>query len=84
MLHCSDRTDAATDSDTAVLTRLAATIHDRRTVLGVSQRELATRAGVDRTFLSGVESGKRNPTIAMLGKLAIGLETTVAALTAHL
>ncbi len=83
-MHCSDFADAVADRASTILARLGATIRDRRTTLGVSQRELAARAGVDRAFLNGVENGRRNPTLAMLAKLAAGLDTTVGALTAHL
>lgn len=79
-MHCSD----LDSEDSTILARMGATIRDQRAALGVSQRELATRAGVDRAFLNGVESGKRNPTLAMMGKLAAGLDTTVGALTKHL
>lgn len=83
-MHCSDLADAAADSGPTILARLGAAIRGRRTALGVSQRELAARAGVDRAFLNGVENGRRNPTLAMLAKLADGLGTTVGALTSNL
>lgn len=79
-MHCSD----LDSDDSTILARMGVAIRDQRAALGVSQRELAARAGVDRAFLNGVESGKRNPTLAMLGKLAAGLDTTVGALTKHL
>lgn len=40
---------------------------------GLSQEELADRAGIHRTYVSGVERGVRNPTITVLEKLAAGL-----------
>lgn len=40
---------------------------------GLSQEELADRSGLDRTYISGVERGVRNPTVAVLGKIASGL-----------
>jgi transcriptional regulator with XRE-family HTH domain len=44
--------------------------------LGVSQEELAFRADLHRTYVSGVERGIRNPTILILGRLAkaLGIE----------
>jgi transcriptional regulator with XRE-family HTH domain len=49
----------------------------------VSQEELADRAGVDRTYVSGIERGVRNPTIAIVARLAAQLGTTAAALLEH-
>lgn len=40
---------------------------------GWSQEEFADRAGLHRTYVSGVERGVRNPTVTVLEKLAIGL-----------
>jgi transcriptional regulator with XRE-family HTH domain len=44
--------------------------------LGVSQEELAFRADLHRTYVSGVERGIRNPTVLILGRLAkaLGIE----------
>ena len=42
---------------------------------GLSQEKLAFKADVDRTYLAGVEQGKRNPSIKSLEKIinALGL-----------
>jgi len=48
---------------------------------GVSQEELAARAGLHRTYISGVERGVRNPTIVVLEKVADALGVELAALT---
>lgn len=45
-----------------------------REELGVSQEELAFRAGLHRTYISGVERGIRNPTVTVLGKIAEALD----------
>ena len=39
----------------------------------ISQEELAFRAELDRTYISGLECGKRNPTLKILVKLAVSL-----------
>jgi transcriptional regulator with XRE-family HTH domain len=40
---------------------------------GLSQEELAHRARIHQTYLSGVEGGKRNPSIGVLGRIARSL-----------
>ena len=45
--------------------------------LGVSQEELAFRAGLHRTYVSGVERGVRNPTVVILGRLAKALTVSL-------
>jgi transcriptional regulator with XRE-family HTH domain len=42
--------------------------------LGLSQEELGFRADLDRTYVSGVERGVRNPTIVIIGRLADALK----------
>jgi len=39
--------------------------------MNVSQEELAFRAELDRTYVSGVERQKRNPTIKSLSRIII-------------
>jgi transcriptional regulator with XRE-family HTH domain len=45
-----------------------------RTRLGISQEELAFRADLHRTYVSGVERGVRNPTVLIVGRLAKALD----------
>ena len=40
---------------------------------GLSQSELATRAGISASYLSQLESGKRDGTVEVLSALAAGL-----------
>lgn len=49
-----------------------------RSRLGVSQEELAFRAGVDRTFVSRIERGIRQPTITTLIGLGLALGVSAA------
>jgi transcriptional regulator with XRE-family HTH domain len=44
-----------------------------RLELGLSQEELAFRAELDRTYVSGVERGVRNPTVLVIAQLAEAL-----------
>lgn len=43
----------------------------------VSQEELAFRADIDRSYLSQIESGKRNPSLKLLANLARSLNVEV-------
>lgn len=45
-----------------------------RIAAGLSQEELAFRAGMKRSYLSDLERGTRNPTVRALGRLAAALE----------
>ena len=47
----------------------------QRHVLGLSQEELAWRAGLNRTYVTDVERGSRNLSLSTLEKLAAALET---------
>jgi CheY-like chemotaxis protein len=59
---------------------LGATIKNKRSTLGISQEELAYRAGLHRTYVSDVERGMRNPSIESIEKLAGALEISVSML----
>lgn len=47
---------------------------------GLSQERLAHDAGLDRTYVGGIERGKRNPSIGVVAQLAAALGTSVVAL----
>jgi len=59
---------------------LGAAIRRERSVLSISQGELASRAGLHRTYVSDVERGTRNPSIQSIEKLARALHVSVATL----
>lgn len=44
---------------------------------GLSQEKLALKAGIDRTYLAGIETGKRNATLLSLEKVAIALDISI-------
>ena len=48
--------------------------------MNISQEELAFRAGVDRTFVSRIERGIRQPTITTLVGLGLALGISAAEL----
>ena len=51
-----------------------------RVALGLSQEDFAGRVGLDRTYVSGIERGLRNPTLLVLLRLAQALEVPVTEL----
>ncbi len=46
----------------------------------LSQEELSFRSGLTRAYLSGLEAGRRNPTIVSLHKLAEALGVDIESL----
>lgn len=53
-------------------------LRNARHRVGLSQEGLAAKAGLDRTYVSGVERGTRNPTLAAMRKLADGAEIALS------
>ncbi len=56
-------------------------IRERRRSLGWTQEELADYAGIDRSYVGGVERGDRNLTFTVLCRLCVPLQCDVAELT---
>lgn len=50
-----------------------AVVREQRTAAGLSQERLALDAGVDRTFVSQIERGIRQPSLTTIWKLAEAL-----------
>ena len=48
-----------------------------RLAKGLSQEELAFRAGVHRTYLGGIERGERNPSLKNIAAIAKALDSTL-------
>lgn len=59
---------------------LAQNVKAARIGLDLSQEALALEAEIDRTYISGIERGLRNPSLDLIVKLAVNLKTTPAAL----
>jgi transcriptional regulator with XRE-family HTH domain len=60
--------------------RVALNIKRLRAERQLTQEELADRAGLHRTYISGVERAVRNPTLTVLDRIALGLGISLAEL----
>lgn len=59
-------------------------IRRRRLAAGFGQEALADNAGLHRTHICLLERGKRMPTLQVVRKLAVALNTTMASLMEEL
>jgi len=55
-------------------------IRDMRKKANLSQEDLALSAGLDRSYIGGIERGERNVSLLNLKKLAIALGITMSEL----
>ena len=60
--------------------QVATAVRDLRHVRNLSQRQLAARMGVPRTYISKIENGKAMPTLSSLDRLARALQVDISAL----
>lgn len=63
------------DLPTAFNTAFGAAVREAREALGLSQEDLGFKAELDRTYVSGIERGVRNPTLKSILRVARALET---------
>ena len=57
-----------------IQTRFGKAVRAARLRLGLSQEKLAARAGLDRTYIGGIERGERNPALSSICKIAKALD----------
>ncbi len=63
-----------------VLVDLGAAIRKARLTMGISQEALAVDAGLDRSYMGGVERGEHNLSVINVHKIAQALEMTPSSL----
>ena len=68
------------DTDKTILNAFAMVLRDRRREAGLSQEELAHRAGLSMRYVSLLESRKHQPSLATLYALADSLGMSLTAL----
>lgn len=61
--------------------RVGLNLQALRKAKGLSQEELAHRAEIHQTYLSGVERGRRNPSVMVLARIAAAMDEDLEALT---
>jgi transcriptional regulator with XRE-family HTH domain len=52
-------------------------LRQHRKALGISQEDLAEKAGLHRTYIGSVERGERNVSIDNMGRLAVAVGSTI-------
>lgn len=55
-------------------------VRARREELALSQEELSFDSDLDRTYISGIERGVRNPTLQTMQRVAAALKVTLSTL----
>jgi transcriptional regulator with XRE-family HTH domain len=65
----------------SVLVRFGNRVRELRKKKGLSQEGLALEAGLDRSYVGGVERGERNVSLENIAKLAAALGVNVSNLT---
>lgn len=63
-----------------VRTTFGGNVRKRREYLGMTQESLAEAAGLDRSYIGGIERGERNPALAAILRLAEALRIAPGAL----
>lgn len=58
-------------------------LRHRRREASLTQEQLALEAGLERVFISWLETGRRQPTLQTMLKLATALQCTAAELVAE-
>lgn len=59
---------------TEIYTLFGDKVRELRNKLNITQEELANKSGLHRTYIAGIEAGKRNISLKNLGKISKALE----------
>lgn len=63
-----------------LLEAFGAAVRRHRQEVGLSQEALAFEAGLDRTYVSGIERGRRNPSLLTIELLTVAMGVPLDAL----
>lgn len=61
------------ENEKDITVRFGQRVKTLRLQAGLSQEAFADKCGLDRTYISGIERGVRNPTLEVIGVIADGL-----------
>jgi transcriptional regulator with XRE-family HTH domain len=64
-----------------ILLKFGQRVREKRTALGLSQEKFADKCGLDRTYMSGIERGRRNLSLRNIDLIARTLGLTISELT---
>lgn len=64
----------------SLITALGVEVKVRRLELALSQEDVAGRCELDRPFITMIESGRKQPTISVLHRLAVALDLSLGEL----
>lgn len=67
-------------SEKTIQKEFGVSIRAERARIGISQEELGFKTGLDRTYISGIERGSRNPSLKNIAKIAAALEVPISKL----
>ena len=67
--------------DADIAARFGGQVRHRRLAMGLSQEGFAVKCGLDRTYISGIERGKRNVSLRNIEVIARALGTSISELT---
>lgn len=63
-----------------ILLHFGQSVQQRRKALGLSQEQLADKAGVHRTYIGMIERAEKNITLCNMEKIAKALDTSISSL----
>lgn len=69
-----------TDKDNLIQRQFGLRLKELRDAKGMTQEDLAEKAGLFRTYLSRIETGTANPTLTVIHQLASAVSETPASL----
>jgi len=67
-------------SKNKLLVSLGKSVRTRRESAGLTQEQLGDKAGLDPTYISGIERGVRNPSLLSIERLARALGVSISEL----
>lgn len=67
-------------ANSPVLTAFGAAVRSARLAKGISQEALADMAGIDRSYMGGIERGEHNVALVNIHKISAALRLSIAEL----